>query len=148
MTHLSYDLTWLSEDEPAKLLTRSIRFGANPESMASSNIGTNSFAELRERKLTRARKLDRKEHIPSQKRITFATADEMLSHITPKRVRLCEVAREKPRSITELAAVLQRDRKAVHRDVQALHAVGMLLLRKEPNPCLLYTSDAPTKAEV
>ena len=47
---------------------------------------------------------------------------------------LCEVAREKPRSITELAAVLQRDRKAVHRDVQALHSVGMLLLRKEPNP--------------
>ena len=99
-----------------------------------TKIGTNSFAELRERKLTRARKLDRKEHIPSEKRITFATADEMLSHITPKRVRLCEVAREKPRSITELAAVLQRDRKAVHRDVQALHSVGMLLLRKEPNP--------------
>ena len=99
-----------------------------------TQIGTNSFAELRERKLTRARKLDRKEHIPSEKRITFATADEMLSHITPKRVRLCEVAREKPRSITELAAVLQRDRKAVHRDVQALHSVGMLLLRKEPNP--------------
>jgi predicted transcriptional regulator len=99
-----------------------------------AKVSTSSFAELRERKLARARKLDRKEHIPSEKRINFATADEMLSHITPKRVRLCEVAREKPRSITELAAVLQRDRKAVHRDVQALHAVGMLLLRKEPNP--------------
>ena len=99
-----------------------------------ARVSTSSFAELREHKLARARKLDRKEHIPSEKRITFATADEMLSHITPKRVRLCEVAREKPRSITELAAVLQRDRKAVHRDVQALHAVGMLLLRREPNP--------------
>jgi predicted transcriptional regulator len=99
-----------------------------------TKIGTKSFAELREHKLARARKLDRKEHIPSEKRITFATADELLSLITPKRVRLCEVAREKPRSITELAAVLQRDRKAVHRDVQALHSVGMLLLRKEPNP--------------
>jgi predicted transcriptional regulator len=69
-----------------------------------TKIGTKSFAELREHKLARARKLDRKEHIPSEKRITFATADEMLSHITPKRVRLCEVAREKPRSITELDA--------------------------------------------
>ena len=99
-----------------------------------TRVSTNGFAELRERKLARARSLDRKEHIPSEKRINFATADEMLSHITPKPVRLCEVAREKPRSITELAAVLRRDRKAVHRDVQALHAVGMLLLRKEPNP--------------
>jgi predicted transcriptional regulator len=99
-----------------------------------TRVSTNGFAELRERKLARARSLDRKEHIPSEKRINFATADEMLSHITPKRVRLCEVAREKPRSITELAAVLRRDRKAVHRDVQALHAVGMLLLRKETNP--------------
>jgi predicted transcriptional regulator len=97
-------------------------------------IKANSFAELRERKLARARRLDRKERVPSEKRITFATADQMLLHITPRRVRLCEVAREKPRSITELAAVLQRDRKAVHRDVQALHSVGMLLLRKEPNP--------------
>ena len=66
--------------------------------------------------------------------MTFATADEMLSHITPTRVRLCEVAREKPRSITELAAVLQRDRKSVHRDVQALHSVGILLVQKKPNP--------------
>jgi predicted transcriptional regulator len=99
-----------------------------------TKVGIGSFAALREHKLARARKLDRKEQIPSEKRITFATADEMLSYITPKRVRLCEVAREKPRSITELAAALQRDRKAVHRDVQALHAVGMLLLRKESNP--------------
>jgi predicted transcriptional regulator len=99
-----------------------------------ARISTQTFAELREHKLARAGKLDRKEHVPSEKRITFATADELLSHITPKRIRLCEVAREKPRSITELAAVLQRDRKAVHRDVQALHSIGMLLLRKEPNP--------------
>jgi predicted transcriptional regulator len=99
-----------------------------------TTIGTGNFAELRERKLARAHRLDRKEHIPAAKRITFATADEMLSHITPKRVRLCQVAREKPRSITELASVLQRDRKAVHRDVQALHAVGMLVLQKEVNP--------------
>jgi hypothetical protein len=53
-----------------------------------TKIGTKSFAEFREHKLARARKLDRKEHIPSEKRITFATPDEMLSHITPKRVRL------------------------------------------------------------
>ena len=57
-----------------------------------TKIGTNSFAELKEHKVARARKLDRNEHIPSEKRITFATANEMLSHITPKRVRLCEVA--------------------------------------------------------
>jgi predicted transcriptional regulator len=99
-----------------------------------TKIATSSFAALRENKLARARKVDRKEHIPSERRITFASADDMLSYITPKRVRLCQVAREKPRSITELAAVLERDRKAVHRDVQALHAVGMLLLRRESNP--------------
>jgi predicted transcriptional regulator len=97
-------------------------------------MSANSFGEVRSRKLLRARKLDAKDHIPSEKRITFSSADEMLSHLTPKRIRLCEVAREKPRSVTELAVALQRDRKAVHRDVQALHSVGMLLLRKESNP--------------
>ncbi len=49
-----------------------------------TKIETSSFAALREHKLARARKVDRKEHIPSEKRITFASADEMLSHITPK----------------------------------------------------------------
>jgi predicted transcriptional regulator len=98
---------------------------------------------LRERQLTRAHKLDRKEHIPSAKRITFATADEMLSHITPYRVRLCEVAREKPRSITELAAVLQRDRKAVHRHVQALHSVE----EKEEQPNLVHVPTSQQSTE-
>jgi hypothetical protein len=33
-----------------------------------------------------------------------------------------------------LASVLQRDRKAVHRDVRALRAIGRLVLRKEIKP--------------
>ena len=93
-----------------------------------------SFDGMRARKLARAQKLTKGESMSSEKRITFETPADLLACLTPKRVRLCEVAREKPRSISELAVTLQRDRKSVHRDVQALHLVGMLRLHRRINP--------------
>ena len=97
-------------------------------------IEVESFDEMRRRKLARARKLDRREPLVLVKRISFDTPGDMLACITPQRLRLCEVAREKPRSVTDLALALQRDRKAVHRDVKLLHTFGILSVRREVNP--------------
>ena len=58
----------------------------------------------------------------------------MALFLTGPRLRLLEAAMEKPRSITELASVLQRNRSAVSRDIRALREHGMLAGRMEPNP--------------
>ena len=97
-------------------------------------IEVEPFGEMRQRKLARARKLDRREAITPIKRISFDTPSDMLACMTPQRLRLCEAAREKPRSVTDLALALERDRKAVHRDVKLLHAFGILSVRRESNP--------------
>ena len=97
-------------------------------------VAVENFEDLRVRKLARARKLDQQKAIPAERRITFESPAEMLSCMTPQRIRLWEAAREQPRSMSELATALHRDRKAVHRDIQALHSAGLLILRKQANP--------------
>lgn len=99
-----------------------------------TTVAIESFEELKARKLARAKKLVRREHVPAEKRITFPDIEDFLSCVTPKRVELCEVVRKRPCSVSDLATLLHRDRKSVHRDVQALHAAGMLNLRDEVNP--------------
>jgi len=89
---------------------------------------------MRERKAKRALYIAKGEHVASEKRITFETPAAMLTFLTPQRLRLCEAAREKPRSVTELAITLQRDRKSVHRDIQAMQMIGMLRLERKTNP--------------
>ena len=97
-------------------------------------VTVESFQEMSVRKLNRARKLDRQEPLSTERRISFESADLLLACMTPQRLRLWEAAREKPRSVTELASALHRDRKSVHRDIQVLHAAGMLTLQAQRNP--------------
>ncbi len=97
-------------------------------------IGVESFEQMRERKLARARRIVNREPMEPEMRINFENPLDFLACITPERVRLCEVAREQPRSVTDLAAKLGRDRKAVYRDVKVLSEAGMIRLRKQVNP--------------
>ena len=97
-------------------------------------VGIESFAEMRERTLARAKRLDNRESMEPEMRINFENPLDFLACITPERVRLCEVAREQPLSVTNLAAKLGRDRKAVYRDVKVLSEAGMIRLRKQINP--------------
>ena len=97
-------------------------------------IGIETFEEMRERTLARARRLDNREPMEPEMRINFENPLDFLACITPERVRLCEVAREQPRSVTDLALKLGRDRKSVYRDVKVLSEAGMIRLRKQVNP--------------
>ena len=99
-----------------------------------TTVTVESFDEMVERKLERARKLDRLEHVLAERRITFETPEDMASFLTANRVSLLKAAIQKPRSVTELAEALQRNRTAVSRDVRALKEKGMLKLAKQPNP--------------
>ena len=97
-------------------------------------VTVESFDEMSERKLERARRLDRREPVPAERRITFEAPEDMAAFLTANRVTLLKAAIQQPRSVTELAEALQRNRTAVSRDVRALREKGMLKLRKQPNP--------------
>ena len=97
-------------------------------------ITVEGFNQLRERKLQRGRKLDRKEPVPAERRISFETAELLLACMTPQRLRMLEALREQPRSVTELAAVLHCDRRSVHRDLGVHHTAGLLKLANRVNP--------------
>ncbi len=97
-------------------------------------IRTDGFEGHKRRSLARARKLDRGERIEPERTITFESPLDMLEVLTVERVRLCEVARTQPFSISGLATALKRDPKSVRRDVLKLERVGVLRTREEINP--------------
>jgi predicted transcriptional regulator len=87
-----------------------------------------------ERSLDRARKLDRKEKLPTELRLTFEDPADLLRALTVQRVRVLHAVRHKPAPVSELATVLKRDRTAVKRDVKVLTSLGLLISREETNP--------------
>lgn len=86
------------------------------------------------RSLERAEKRAKGNRLESEKIITFADPLDLMQCITTQRVRLCQVVRRKPLSITALAAELGRNRGSVTRDVNKLKAFGLLRLREQVNP--------------
>ena len=97
-------------------------------------IHTDGFDGFSERSLERARKMDRGERIEPSFGITFESPMQMFEVLTAARVRMVEVARTKPYSVTALAKKLKRDPKSVRRDVQKLEQAGVLRTRQAINP--------------
>jgi predicted transcriptional regulator len=97
-------------------------------------IHTDGFDGFSERSLERARKMDRGERIEPSFGITFESPMQMFEVLTAARVRMVEVARTKPYSVTALAKKLKRDTKSVRRDVQKLEQAGVLRTRQAINP--------------
>jgi len=97
-------------------------------------VHTDGFEGYRKRATARAKRLTRREKIVPGLSITFESPLEMLEVLTAERMRLCEVARMQPFSVTGLAAALKRDPKSVRRDVLKLVRVGVLRTREEINP--------------
>lgn len=86
------------------------------------------------RSLERARKLDRGERLPSEIRMTFEDPSDLVRVLSAERVRVLHAVRAKPAPVSELAATLRRDRKAVRRDVSLLESFGLVKTREESNP--------------
>jgi predicted transcriptional regulator len=81
-----------------------------------------------------ARKLDRGEPIAPEITVTFEDVRDMLRVLSAERVRLLRVAMEKAVPVSDLANGLQRDTRAVSRDVDLLESFGLLRTRYEKNP--------------
>ena len=86
------------------------------------------------RSLERARKIDRGEQLPSEITMTFEDPADLVRVLSAERVRVIHAIRKKPAPVSELAATLRRDRKAVKRDVTLLESFGLVNAREEINP--------------
>jgi predicted transcriptional regulator len=100
----------------------------------SVTLASGTVKAFIERSLDRARKLDRGERLPAEITMTFEDPADLMRVLSVQRVRVLLTVRIKPRPVSALAVVLQRDRKAVSRDVKVLESFGLVRTRPKPNP--------------
>ena len=98
------------------------------------NIATGSTDEFFRRVRRDAAKLDRGESIPAEINITFEDPAELLNVLTTERVRLLRRAKAGALPISDLASGLNRDVRAVSRDVMRLEKAGLLRTSYRINP--------------
>ena len=88
--------------------------------------------------LGRARKLgrlaDAGKPIPESFIISFEDPADMLAVLTPARLALFRIIKQKPGSIASLAQTMKRDRSAVTRDVAALGKAGLVIVTEKTHP--------------
>ena len=97
-------------------------------------IHTDGLEGFRRRSLELTRKLDRGEKLKPEKIIAFEDPIEMAKVLSPERVRLYQVVKQRETSVTDLANGLKRDRSSVSRDVRLLELKGLLTTHEAPNP--------------
>jgi predicted transcriptional regulator len=97
-------------------------------------IRTGSSDEFFARVRGRAAKLDRGESLPDEITISFEDPMELLSVLTSERVRLLRRTKGASLPISELADSLNRDVRAVSRDVVVLEKAGLLRTGYRTNP--------------
>ena len=89
-------------------------------------VSTGTADEFFERSIERARKIDRGEKLIPEMTLTFEDPAEMMQLLSAQRVRIIECLRKNSVPISELAIILNRDRKAVSRDVKLLESFGLV----------------------
>lgn len=97
-------------------------------------VAVEDFDAMRKRSLDRASRLDKGEHVESERRITFETPEDMGLFLNSRRLSVLRAAMKRPQSVSELAVTLKRNRPAVSRDVRLLRQAGLVQLNREPNP--------------
>jgi predicted transcriptional regulator len=97
-------------------------------------IGTGTAGAFFRRSSARAQKLDRGGRLLPEMRLTFEDPADLLRVLTAERVRVLDAVRRRPAPVSELAAVLKRDRTAVRRDVRILTTFGLVNTHEEANP--------------
>ena len=98
-------------------------------------LDTGTLDEYVKRSIDRAEKLDRNEKLPAEFRITFEDPADLLRVLSAERLRVLYAIRKRTKpTISGLAIILKRDRRAVSRDVKLLEGLGLLKTRNEANP--------------
>ncbi len=81
-----------------------------------------------------ARLADAGKLVNEEKTISFEDPADLLQVLTTARLAIMRVVLEEPRSITEVAECLGRDRSAVKRDVASLAEAGLVVVEDKPLP--------------
>jgi predicted transcriptional regulator len=97
-------------------------------------VGAGTADAFFTRSAARAQKLDRSEKLLPEMRLTFEDPADLVRVLTAQRVRVLDAVRRNPAPVSELAAVLKRDRTAVRRDVRILTKFGLVNTYEETNP--------------
>lgn len=87
-----------------------------------------------ERARGHARALDHGVELAPEVTVSFENAGDMVRVLSAERIRLLRAAREGAIPVSDLAAGLRRDARAVSRDVELLEHFGLLRTRYEKNP--------------
>ncbi|MFY9675952.1 MAG: hypothetical protein WB817_20415 [Terriglobales bacterium] len=96
-----------------------------------TNGGVKGFFE---RSREHARRLDRGESLAPEVTVSFENANDIVSVLSPQRIRVLELAKKGPKPVAILASGLNRDLRAVSRDIDLLERFGLLRSRYETNP--------------
>ncbi len=97
-------------------------------------VTSNGVKDFFDRAREHARKLDRGEVLTPEITVSFESASDMMRVLSAQRIRLLRVAREKATPVSALAVDLNRDTRAVGRDVDLLERFGLLRTWYEKNP--------------
>lgn len=76
--------------------------------------------------------IERGEEVKKEKAIYFESVKGFRKAITPKRIELLHLIREKhPKSIQELARIAKRDIKSIVTDVSILEELGLISMKRK-----------------
>jgi predicted transcriptional regulator len=116
--------------------------------MRTKKIRIKSRVDFNTALLKAVRKIDRGEKIKGQRGEYFESLDAVRNVLTPRRLELWHLIRDrKPASVSNLAVLANRDFKSVRQDVRLLAAVGIVDLREthgKGGRCLVPISLADT----
>ncbi|HEY3974479.1 MAG TPA: HTH domain-containing protein [Candidatus Sulfotelmatobacter sp.] len=100
---------------------------------AKVRVVTESTEEFFSRAREDARKLDRGRKLEPELVISFEDASEMMKVLSAQRLRLLRASKTAT-SVSLLAETLNRNARAVSRDIDLLESFGLLRTRYMPNP--------------
>ncbi|TLD39854.1 MAG: putative transcriptional regulator [Candidatus Jettenia ecosi] len=108
-------------------------------------IGIKSVKEVLDDFVKTGKSIERGEEVKKEKTIYFESIKGFRKAITPKRIELLHLIREKhPKSIQELARIAKRDIKSIVTDISILAELGLIDIkrkkdgRKESMPVVDY----------
>lgn len=90
------------------------------------DIAVHKHQDLFEQGRKIARKADKLVKLSASKTIWFEDPKDLLKFLSENKFDLISLIRDKPRSISELAKVLHRNRASVMRDVDVLEQFGLV----------------------
>jgi predicted transcriptional regulator len=98
-------------------------------------VRTGSVEEFFSNAKSLMRGLDRGEPIKKRSAtLTFSDPSEMLQFLSVSKIKLINIIRNHPDTITNIARVIKRNRASVYRDITELEKFGLVKTHEEINP--------------